>query len=420
MQKKRVFYIVLFPLVIILASAFFAAAGSCSLVWSDYIGVNLIADRGFNSWNADREEAYYMNFEHPEEASALVIDGLPAGTTEDAVYRLEIPNLMPNGDFEASNTTTDADTGTAGIQPQNWSENGGAIDPATSYYYEIFDSDGSPEKASSSLAMYGNTFYFTTTKEEQIPYDLSTIADGFIADATYAVRFDLSSTYATNYEYNDGVSDSYNATPWIFEKSETYDIRTFPPPLLDPQFTAAAGGGYFSIGLLDDSTAESLQSGYIDNIRIVRSDIRSCAYILVPTEGEGSTSPKLLDGTYSFSVYVRKDPTNTTGTDPVNNRMPVTAVSICAGYRVGENGETIPFSSPAVFTAADYEDGWAAWTNVTTYVDLKLSQIYGDGTAYLELMITPTDTSAAGAARDAGSVLIAAPRLEFLPGGAPE
>ena len=416
MKKNRSFYMVLFPLVMILTAVFFAA-GSCSLVWNDYIGVNLIADRGFSSWNADREETYYMNFEHPEEASALVIDGLPAGTAADGIYRLEIPNLMPNGDFEAS---TDADTGTAGIQPQNWAQSGGTIDPATSYYYEVFDSDDSPAAASASLAMYGNTLYFTTTKDEQIRYDLSALADGFPADTSYAVRFDLSTTSATNYEYSDGVSDSYNATPWIFERSETYDIRTFPPPLLDPQFTAVAGAGYFSIGLLDDSAAESLQSGYIDNIRIVRSDIRSCAHVLIPAEGEGTTSPRLLDGAYSFSVYVRQDPTNTTGTDPVNNRMPATAVSLCAGYRIGAAGDTIHFSTPAVFSASGYEDGWAAWTKVTAYVDLKLSQIYGDGTAYLELMITPTDTGSAGADRDAGSLLIAAPHLEFLPGGVPE
>jgi hypothetical protein len=423
MKKLRTALIVFFAAAVGLAGM---VMWSCSLDWSEYTGVNLIADRGFDyqaasselQWTADRTESYYMNFEHPSETAALDTDGLPSGTSSDGIYRLEIPNLVPNGDFENS---TDVIGGTAGLQPQNWSEGGGSIDPATSYFYEVFDASGTTQKAEPSRALYGNSLYFTNRNNEQILYDLSNLEDGFIEYSTYTVHFELRSTYATNYEYNDGISTPYTSTPWVFARSSTYEIRSFPPQLLDPQFTARSGTGYFSIGLLETSIAEALQIGYIDNFRIVRADMRSYIYILIPAAGEESTTPALLDGAYEFSVYIRQDPTNTTGSIPVNNRMPASAVSLCAGYRVGTDGISFNSGPPTVFKADAEDADWSQWTKVTAYVEIQLSDVYAapGETVYLELMIAPTDTSLAGLNRDAGSLLVAAPYLEYLPAGIP-
>lgn len=76
-----------------------------------YAGVNLISSNGFDSgsWAVD-QGATYMSFQSV--AASLTGDNsqLPSGTS-NAIYRLEIKNLVPDGDFESD---------TVGAAPATW------------------------------------------------------------------------------------------------------------------------------------------------------------------------------------------------------------------------------------------------------------------------------------------------------------
>ena len=75
-------------------------------LFEDFRGVNLIAGVDFSNagWVAE-QGATYMDF---SPAGVNFTDGSPA-------YRLEIKNLFPNGDFDATNI---------GASPAGWSEMG--------------------------------------------------------------------------------------------------------------------------------------------------------------------------------------------------------------------------------------------------------------------------------------------------------
>lgn len=380
-------------------------------LFPEYRGVNIISQRGLgmDSWGTRRSEEYYINFEHPEEGEALDTDGLPDGAAAADIYRVEIPNLMPNGDFEAS---------TPGTIPSEWVSDGGTPAAGTDFYYETF-TESAYTDADPGQVINGTSFYYNISSDKtiQVRYDLANLLDGFVDGSSYTLRFDIRATRETIFEHNDGTT-SYMNIPWILERSETLDVREFPSELLDPQFTAEEGGSnYLAIGTFDEDSRR-LQDAYMDNIRIVRNNIRNDIYLLVPLEDSDTGGLELLDGSYKFSVFVKNDPTNTTGSAPEANRMPASGVSLGISLRDGD--DTKDFIIPEAFHPDDEGADWSNWTELTAYADVRLSQVDSSEEVFLELTITPNDTSAAGIKQDAGSILIVRPWLEYLPEGIPE
>ena len=403
--------------IIVFTGLFLAASCGLSDLFSEYREVNLIEGYGFDSesWVPDQTADYYMNFETPSESAALNTSGLPEGAS---VMRLEIPNLMPNGDFEDT-SGGDQEAGVDGFQPEGWEGAGGAFSDIIPYfYYKVV--------SSSSYLITNNTFYFNnqTDKAYSFRYNLSAnLEDGFIENKTYSVRFEFRANNVTLYQYNDGTSNTQDT--WYVETGSLSSIRDFPLPELDPLFTAYdSGNWYFTIGTLE-ADYQTLQQGYLDNVRIIRADIDQCIRLDLSVIDSSGSRPDLLNGTYSFSIYVRQDPTNTKGPVPVNNRMPGAAVSLT--YRLMDGGTEETAANPAaagtvaVFAPSEDSD-WSSWTLLTAYfenvqVDI---QTQGTGEITLELSVCPTDISLGGDNRDAGSILIASPSLVFLPDGIPE
>ncbi|RKX84217.1 MAG: hypothetical protein DRP57_06375, partial [Spirochaetes bacterium] len=93
-------------------------------LFSEYRGTNLLDGIPFTTWVPD-QTGPYMNY---EEESGTGCEP-PSDHPGEEVYRLEIKNLIPNGDFEAT---------TAGAAPLGWTAyNGGGTGSDT---LEVIDS----------------------------------------------------------------------------------------------------------------------------------------------------------------------------------------------------------------------------------------------------------------------------------------
>ena len=372
---------------------------SCNLIkdFDEYTGVDLIAGKSFTSedWQADRAESYYLNFEPVTAEEAGTTQGLPSGAE---IYRLEIPNLVPNGDFEETNP---------GEAPAGW-----VLSESTNNINQVIDSG--------NYLINNNTLRFDidNSKTNRIDYNLRSdttgLLDGFIEESSYLVRFDIRSTSETIFEYNN---NSKTFTLWSFEKGEDLSVRVFPLEIMDSQFTAQSGQAhFFSIGTFEKHEQKP-QEGYIDNFRITRTDINQYIRLSVPvTDSEGNRL-ELLDGIYRFSVYIKEDPTHTKASATAPNRFPANGVSLLMSVKSGDT--VLKTTVPEVFSPDDEGADWSVWSQIsmTAFIQFDLP---GAGTIeeqMLELAITPTDTSAGGAGKDVGSILIAAPSLEFLPDG---
>lgn len=372
--------------------------------FGEYRDVNLISEKGFNSgvWVPDPEEAYYMNFEEVTAAEAGTTEGLPSGAS---IYRLEIPNLLPNGDFEESAVGT-------GL-PDKWSTSGTPdveiIDPTTATL------------GNSEYAINNNTLYFDivakrTRLDFQLNHSQNGLADGFVTGGTYLIRFDIKATEYTVFGYNNGTED-FPEKAWTFPNSETLDTRTFPSALIDPMITAESDDSlYFSIGVFDEDIQQS-QLAYIDNIRIIRTDIDQFLRYPLPIEEEDGSRPPLVDGYYTFSLYVKEDPSHTKANATASNRFPAVGVTLQLSLKKG--GELQEITMPVVYRPDDEEADWSQWSriSITTNKAFGVTRFDSDEEVRLELMISPTDTTMAGNYKDAGSVLIASPSLEYLPDG---
>ena len=126
-------------------------------ILTEYEGVNLIANKGFDSpdWNPD-QGATYMTFEEVTGVS------LPAGVTGAAVYRLEIKNLVDDGEFEV---------GAIGTTPAGWSATGSAT-------FEV----------SNVAVQSGNSLLFNNpARADTVEFDLLTLTDSYLMLPTKSV-----------------------------------------------------------------------------------------------------------------------------------------------------------------------------------------------------------------------------------------
>jgi hypothetical protein len=116
-------------------------------------------------------------------------------------------------------------------------------------------------------------------------------------------------------------------------------------------------------------------------------------------------------------VYIKKDPTNTKAKAEAANRMPATGVTLRMALKYKD--EIKETSVPVAFHPDDEKADWSKWSkiSITTARSFSVSQFDSPEDTYIQVMITPTDATMAGNNKDAGSVLIAAPSLEYLPDG---
>jgi hypothetical protein len=379
-------------------------------LFSEYRGKNLAGEYGFDSgsWEMSTSDPNLLVFEAPSDPTALDTTGLPDGAESSGIYRLEIPNLMPNGDFEAS---------TPGAHPTLPDAGWSAVNGSGSISYEVINAGGNEINT--------NTFHYTLADavppgEDRIHFDLpGELGAYFAAGNTYVVRLDIRADEEVSFEYSDILTPA-SGTFWIFPFDPTagMTVRDFPSEVMTSEFAALSGYEHLTLGAVADKGQAVTQKAYIDNLRIVRSDTDQTLFLKVPVIDSSSDRPELLDGVYRFSLYVREDTTNTisgTGTKQ-NNRFPATGVSLRTGIAV-EGEDPIYIGGPEAFHPDDPDTDWTGWTEISMEAQISFLSRGDPSTLFLVCGITPTDITSGGIDRDAGSILIAAPFLEFLPEG---
>ena len=369
-------------------------------LFSEYRGTNLLDGISFTTWVPD-QTGPYMNYEQVSGTGYEPPSDLPG----EEVYRLEIKNLIPNGDFEAT---------TAGAAPLGWTAyNGGGT-----VTLDVIDSG--------SGQIYGKTMHFAMDNAASRVYlnlrDVSYgSADGFKADASYLIHFDYKTKNSIIFEYNTGTVDQYT-TRWkggggingsLSNPSITNTIN-FPASEIEgafPDITANMDNQYYSFGSLEQG---QVQEGYVDNFRLIRTDL-SYKLRLHLNYADDTVEP-LISGYYRFSIYVKEDPS--VGT--IYNRFASDRVCIgITGGGVSSDGTGFDESSFSNYTQYyNGQDGqdWSAWTKIS--VDLAL-QIPNSSSRAMELSICPTDDSKGSLNMDVGSILISSPSLEMFPDGFP-
>ena len=402
-----------------LTAAAFILSG-CRVSFSDFIdpntgeAKNMIPTDGFDSgnWTADRTETEYMTpiDSAPSETAALNTTGLPDGTNAEAIRRLEIPNLFRNGDFEES---------AVGAMPDGWIPSDGAI---TTAEFKTIDSGDINNKS---------LFFDFTDRSWRGDFDLRNttygLKDGFLSDSPYVIRFEFKSELACAFDFHDGGTSLLldPSSPWSYSTFSSGGGRSFPDVNHNPAvIPLQTGPHYFSIGSFLDP---SVQDGYFDNIRVVRTDIEQYITVLLERTRDESTgltdeegNPlNLIDGSYTFSVYIKNDPTNTKlrdAGDATTNRMPATAVTLRSRFVELDDAleeKTALRVDSTVHKPDDEDADWSNWYQITHTFHLQWNPSNWTGGAQrLELGITPTDTSS-GLTRDAGSILVASPSLQL-------
>ena len=375
-----------------------ALFAGCSLNdnFSAYRSVNLISSQGFSvsgSWTPDDTTGTYMGFAAVPATSAGSLTGLPAAD-QSSIYRLEIKNLMPDGDF-----SIDAN----GSTPTDWSSTGTSTATVT------------------TSGINGNSLLITvgSTSSSWSSYTLSAVnslADGAIAaNGTYRLQYDfqLSQSAILPSSYDNG------STPYIFWSTRTFGtgVQNFPlTSSSSPEISGQAGSSYLTFGNLPGAPTTATPTVLLDNIRIVRSDKPLELRLNVPYRDPTGSRPDLISGDYRFTIYVKSDPTNTlTGTSPQANRFPATAVSL--GVNSVINGAAVNNGAPSVHysTGSDAINNWNSWTPITCDAGvIQISPPANPASTVLQLSISPTDLVSILNGPTAGSILIAGPQLQIV------
>jgi hypothetical protein len=352
-------------------------------------GKNLISGVSLASWVPDDLSTTYMNYQ--DETGTY---SPPAEFPTAEVYRLEIKNLIPNGDFEAT---------AVGLPPAGWTVfNGGGAADIMQVEIPL------PPKDMNNKALY----FKTDDDDDRIEYEptdaVNGSADGFIQDASYIIRYLYRTQPSFIFEYNDGVNieSTWNVFSGIDGAQSGTDwanLNDFPPKLLVGDFPEKTVGAspnyYYMFGSLDNTKSKN-NEGYIDNFRLIRTDIPLKTRLTLDQYED--FQEQLVSGTYSFSIYVKDDPT----VGVVNNRLRSERVSL--GIKVDSFGD----SSVTRYQGFERTGVWANWIKLTVRLYASLANPPDEGDTVVLSLCSSDDTQGA-LSGDVGSVLISSPILEI-------
>ncbi len=350
--------------------------------FSRYESKNLIQHLSLADWTLSVSTTY-MDYSTVTAAVAGT-SGLPDAAA--AIYCIENLNLVPDGDFEA--TTPDTNSFPAGWDNSN-ADAGDGVE------------SGSP--------IDGQALRFDEGIGEYLTYDVNTISDGAIPDSNYLLRFDLSGDNTGNYYFRiEDTSGSGNVTTYSANLLQSGTAFAFPADFSSISLTEflihTDDSEVFHINLSD----VTLQAGYIDNFRIVKSDQDQNISIELPFIDENRIdSLNLISGYYRFSVWVKADPNA-----GVSNTFAAEAVSLSISS-LDEEGLASRANS-AAFDASDYSS-FSNWTEIYIDAELQIALPYWGETTVIKLQISPGDITAGASGIDSGSILVSTPGLYYSP-----
>jgi hypothetical protein len=344
-----------------------------------------------SSWEElESVNATYITYETVSTSAAQSTNGLPTGASAASIRRLEIPNLMPNGDFEAGTT--------------GWTNNGADTLTVTS----------GTDAINGETLRYAIGLNLDATVEFQLDAATNGLKDAFVGN-DYSVWADVKFNTDSLWSYYDGGTNEFS----------TFFVTDPSPGATDPAFEFAEQGSLNEIAKDDTASDHYFAFGthlpeqgrpqdiYVDNLRIARDDLRSYLTLALSQSQNDSDKPELISGTYTFSIFVRFDPTHTnegtTTGDNVSNRFLPEAVTL--EMRVADANGTHTLLRNSHSAAGD----WSAWTEISVqgFVQFNAAGVDTD-TERLELAVSPTDFAGTNG-QAPGSILIAAPSLTYKP-----
>ncbi len=367
----------------------------------------------------------YMDF------SQVSSSGGPDG---GPVYRLEIRNLLANGDFE---------DGTAA----GWYHYDGTTmnDPATG--------SGEVQMNEGSYTLDNNTLYFDTTSlyrlgivfnntndSSGLSYNSAfinpdTYVDGmsYVYSYSYRTASVISSYFEDNWagDTTDLPSSSFQALGGTdgSDNDRSYSNYNYFPPL-DPDLAEAQNYNVITADNSSDMdsfffTSTSTQAGYIDDVTFVRDsqgdfDLR----LRLKLDIDHRSDLDLIPGYYRFSVYVKAENSAT------NNVFDADRVELgINGYDEDNNmsyeGTQVYYKTSTLHnlysqSGDSFQGNWSSsWVKLVFETDqtVQLPDISTD--PVMELTISPSNPGSSDNAwnrLDAGSILIAEPTLEYSDG----
>jgi hypothetical protein len=403
----------------LLGTATLLFVAGCSLntdYFSDYRGKNILGNSGFavaGKWaltaNTNTSDPAYnptpANFMNWAAASDLGAQGLTTGPDGSAAYRLEIMNLIPDGDFEAG-----GDTGT-GFAESFWAYNQSSGPGSTDIAWNTTGVDGN----SVPMSINNNTLAFGNLSNiDQLTLTLSNAVSAALwaRGGSYQFRFDfyngsalatLPLTFTTptsTANWNQvNLAQGFSSVTTQYHASEFFTVGASPT-------------GTYTVTI--NNTSNNFL-GYFDNVRMMNAAIDPT--VLLSFSSLSSGTAQLLPGTkagaYTMSVYVHDDPTAVQGAaNHSPNRFNPSGLTITVTAAVKSGTGTYQQFFPRPST------GWTSWTQLTMnmgfdFVDTD-SQLGGSPALTVKLSPTNTvDESTNG--RDVGSILVAEPVLLYNP-----
>ncbi len=378
MMKSGQFLLLLTVLTVLFLSGCAEVTGG----FEEYAGVNLINGHVFDplvntDWQLSNASGFYINF---TDRSAVADTGLSADAIAAADQSgLSIPNLVPvgnAGDFENGSIAAD------------WTTNGNTV---------LLDS-------SSTITDTYCIDYSVDDADTMITYDLITLTD-FDTTASYRFLFSYkmqaSSGTSLYFEVNDGTSRLSDR--WTIEPPDTANSYRFPydSGTASSVVSGFSGSPVFAIGSISGSSSVNTQAGYLDDFRVVRTDVSATGlldksiYFDVPLTEAGRLP--LVSGTYRFSVWIMNEEASLV-TPTVANTFPSTGVTLRM-ESLSQSGHT------ALFTA---DSSWSSWQQISVTGSLEVDSTTDPS---IRLSIMPTLYND----QDCGIMLIAYPQLMFIP-----
>lgn len=433
MRRRGIFIVmkrVLF-FTVLSAVSFWWIACDTGLSFDEYDGENFLTAATLSSGSWVLMPDYADEFDDEGTDADDYMDYSATGATGPQggpVYRLEIKNLLQNGDFELNTKT-----------PWDYLKNdtNATADPPADAKMLLFDSGAN--------ALDNYTAHVQTDEQEYLRFELKSgfvTQETYVPEKNYLFHFDYRTTsqlfayYIPDWTNDPSLSDAYyqanggaegaNDPPSL---SNLTNRNTYPPlsPVddqkKDNRFTASAtplGTNTDSLSLVGN--AEDNQEGYVDNFRVIREsegdfDLR----LRIKLNIDHNSDLDLIDGYYKFSVYVRQEgtlPGNTFHADRVE--LGINGYDRENQKSVEENKvfyKTQALASAYATTTGTYAGDWSSqWVQLefASQTLIQLSQTADD--PVLELTISPSNpgnTDSSWNRLKPGSLLIADPRLEY-------
>lgn len=449
-------------LALVLGTTTLLLAAGCTLntdYFGDYRGKNLLANYDFNAMNSTTPKwtttslglnaalattDNYMTWAHATDLSGTGdgsvsrLDVGPDGASP--AYRLEIKNLLPDGDFEAEGETLTGAPRVTAPPPANMVTNGWALAGTTKIRLSnVHENNGLPAFlifSSTRTLSHRSLLYASQNAGDYLTLSLDTAltrgSDSAWLAGQYRVRFDfynVAPSQVLGLQLKGPglsqllVADAENAGLWLVNGLNAVSTGPLTAYSVSKTFTVTSASDVRTLVIGNSSTSAS-DAAIIDSVRVIPANLDLSATTQFPSLSSGSLQllPGSKPGAYQFTVRVHDDPSA-----DQNGASGIPAVAHSPNRFVA-NGLTVTLrgkakNSPGTKVliqqfVARPAAGWSTWTTITLDGGLDFVDSDADlaGSPALVISLTPSDAVDVNTeGKDAGSLLVSQPTLTFNP-----